>query len=143
MRKSTALLTALTITSNVSAFSSPKSAITIESSSQDDADECCSLCNGCQRSQDIIQYRSSSIIHTSRRKFIQIASLGVAAGTSSAATGAEYDSSVDNDIIAVPTGPLAPFSSTRQYRTIVLSNGKTLSSTLCELNELLLRITQD
>lgn len=142
MRKSTTLLTALTITSNVSAFSSPKSAITIESSSQDDADECCSLCNGCQRSQDIIQHRSS-IIHTSRRKFIQIASLGVAAGTSSAATGAEYDSSVDNNIIAVPTGPLAPFSSTRQYRTIVLSNGKTLSSTLCELNELLLRITQD
>lgn len=122
MRKTT-LLTALTITSDVGAFSSPKSDIV--SKSQDDDDECCSLCIGCQRLQDTTQHRSS-LIYTSRRKFIQIASLGVAAGTSSPADGAEYDSSVNN-IIAVPTGPLAPFSSTRKYRTIVLSNGKTLS----------------
>lgn len=100
--------------------------------------ECCSLCsesNHCcsekqsRKSVDLRQGHVSPVVHTSRRKFVQFMGTGFAA-FSSPAMGADFDrttptSSIlpNNNIIAVPTGPLAPFSSTRTYRNIVLSNG--------------------
>ena len=111
-----------------------------KSSFHDDTnDECCPMClesNSCcsndghsNRSQHLSHNKQfNSIFHISRRKFVQFAAASSAAACSSAAYGENYSPytssvSINNDIIAYQTGPLAPFSSTRQYRTIVLSNG--------------------
>jgi hypothetical protein len=115
----------------------------------DDRDECCEMCsdtNSCSSSDEEAvdnnnptsrrgQSRFNPIIHTSRRKFVQFAAAFGSAAFTSSAFGAEYNSyvsdssssvSTNKDIIAVQIGRLAPFSSTRQYRTIVLSNGEFL-----------------
>ena len=65
-------------------------------------------------------------LHTSRRKFVQHATTAFTAfGTySSPPAAAVEDTSASNkNVIAVPLGPLAPFSSVRTYRNIELSNG--------------------
>jgi hypothetical protein len=112
----------------------------------DDRDECCEMCSDtsnscCYSDGDAVdnnnpnsrrgQSRFNPIIHTSRRKFVQFAAAFGSAAFTSSAYGAEYNSyvssvSTNKDIIAVQIGRLAPFSSTRQYRTIVLSNGEFL-----------------
>jgi hypothetical protein len=99
--------------------------------------ECCAMCarkNRCCSEDDTMhkrgQTKATPTIHTSRRKFVQFAATSSFAAFSSTACRAEYNQSVpnfswtNNNIIAVETGPLAPFSSTREYRTIVLSNGE-------------------
>ena len=113
---------------------------TLLSSIHDDTnDENCHICSEYQscgsedrdtrKSQDLSCRNLNPIVHTSRRKFVQfVAASSAAAACSFAAYGIDFNHytssvSINNDIIAFPTGPLAPFSSTRQYRTIVLSNG--------------------
>jgi insulysin len=71
--------------------------------------------------------KSSIPIHTSRRKFIEHATTAFTVGTflsSPAAAVDTFATTADNkNVIAVPLGPLAPFSSVRTYRNIELSNG--------------------
>lgn len=69
-------------------------------------------------------------VHTSRRKFIQHATTAFTAfgaysfSSSPAAAADTFATTADNkNVIAVPLGPLAPFSSVRTYRNIELSNG--------------------
>eukprot|EP00804_Cyclotella_cryptica_P024169 CCRYP_019498-RA/>CCRYP_019498-RA protein AED:0.03 eAED:0.03 QI:415/1/1/1/0.66/0.5/4/284/1037 len=105
---------------------------------------CCGLCansssfcadqdsvDNIKPSQNVPIY-SASILDTSRRRFVQLASTFGVVAFPSRAHGTDYDSSFpiasssvspNNNIIAVPTAPLSPFSSTRTYRNIVLSNG--------------------
>jgi len=90
-------------------------------SSDDDDDE------GCNALLVELSQPSSIPIHISRRKFIQYTTTLGIAGFSSSSSHAEtindasrFDQS--KNIIAVP-GPLPPFSTTRTYRNIVLSNG--------------------
>lgn len=108
--------------------------------SNHEEDECCPVCAdancvdldaACNKLLRSRPTNISPIIHTSRRKFVQLAAASSAFAVSTPARGTDYISKTsasvsvtNNNIIAVPTGPLAPFSSTRQYRTIVLSNGK-------------------
>ena len=64
-------------------------------------------------------------IHTSRRNFIQFSSaIGAVLGHSNPAFAeqATFASASRKDLVAV-SGPSAPFSTTRSYRNIVLSNG--------------------
>lgn len=111
----------------------------------DDADsKCCGICANpnhfCSEQDAIDNLQPShhappppiSILYTSRRKFVQLAAtLGMSAfpalvyGADYESTASSTSSSVspNTNIIAVPTTPLAPFSSTRTYRNIVLSNG--------------------
>jgi len=101
----------------------------------------CDLCNitasgehDCGNNLLVDLHHNPSIpIHTSRRKFIEYttatltgiagysASPAMAAGAETSG-GADANSEKRSSIIAVP-GPLAPFSTTRTYRNIVLSNG--------------------
>ena len=70
--------------------------------------------------------KPTSILHTSRRKFIQYTTtLGITGVSSSSHAETISDASrfdQSKNIIAVP-GALPPFSTTRTYRHIVLSNG--------------------
>ena len=89
-------------------------------SDDDDGDE------GCNALLVELSQPSSIPIHTSRRKFIQYTTtLGIAGFSSSSSHAETNDASrfdQSKNIIAVP-GTLPPFSTTRTYRNIVLSNG--------------------
>ena len=69
----------------------------------------------------------SLLVHTSRRKFIQhaTAAFTICGYSSSPATAAVDNTAAtkNKNVIAVPLGPLAPFSSVRTYRNLELSNG--------------------
>jgi len=89
--------------------------------SDDDDDE------GCNALLVELPKPTSIPIHTSRRKFIQYTTTLGIAGFSSSSSHAETISDASRfdqskNIIAVP-GQLPPFSTTRKYRNIVLSNG--------------------
>lgn len=68
---------------------------------------------------------ASVTIHVSRRKFVHYTSL--IAGLSGFSAVAPQVNASENaekrNIIAVPISPIAPFSTTRTYRTITLANG--------------------
>ena len=106
-------------------------------SGDDDQCECC--CNAedtdnsscCNALVELSRSASCSSIpiHTSRRKFVHytMATLGFTSFATSKDVGAETINDANDlldrrNIIAVP-GPLPPFSTTRTYRNIVLSNG--------------------
>jgi len=101
-----------------------------------DSDGCgCDCCNAADAESDAsVPMKSlpgpSVPIHTSRRKFIQYTSAltriasGLAASPAMAAdNGAEAAVADDKKNIIAVSGPVAPFSTTRTYRNIVLSNG--------------------
>ncbi|KAL7538681.1 hypothetical protein ACHAWF_006181 [Thalassiosira exigua] len=98
--------------------------------------DCCEHCNatspgdGYERRPALVEVPSIPI-HTSRRDFIRCAtsaSLATAAGVSmspadaNAANDASSFIAQDKKDVIIP-GPLAPFSTTRTYRNIVLGNG--------------------
>lgn len=94
----------------------------------------CSSDEAIHNNRNLLHKRPSSIpVHTCRRKFIQFATtVGTSIAGSTASYGSDFNPATGRDNnsaytsqnkIAVPVGPLAPFSSTRTYRSIVLSNG--------------------
>jgi insulysin len=100
-----------------------------------DCDACDGHTNSTGRSLRIL---NSAPVHTSRRKFIQytatafttsaapflLSSHAAAAGTYSDTFPISPSSTIEKkNVIAVPLGPLAPFSTTRTYRNLELSNG--------------------
>ena len=96
----------------------------------------CDACDGHTNSTGF-SLLNSAPVHTSRRKFIQytataftaagpslLSSHAAAADTYSDAYPISPSSTIEKkNVIAVPLGPLAPFSTTRTYRNLELSNG--------------------
>jgi len=77
-----------------------------------------------EQSGDVLLHNHTAIspptLHTSRRKFIQCASVAATAFTS---TSAYAEQTSKKKILPIIKGPSAPFSTTRSYRNIVLPNG--------------------
>ena len=98
------------------------------------SDSCCECYNNTWTDGPLVELPDPSIqIHKSRRDFIQYTALSTV-GITSFSTPARAETTINNDansllfdqsknIIAAVHGPLPPFSTTRTYRNIVLSNG--------------------